>query len=731
MSIAALQEYTFVSRYARYQPHLGRRESWHEAVDRVEQMHRQRYPQIADEIEQAFELVHAKRVLGSQRALQFGGIGVLPGHAYLYNCTASYCDRLRFFQEALWLAACGCGVGCSVQLHHVARLPRFSTPTMGLKPRRTFVVPDSIEGCADALGVLLSSFFESPVFPEFACCRVEFDYRRLRPAGAISASGSGKANGPEPLVRALEAIRSLLAKCIEQGQDRLRPIDAYDIVMHASSASMAGGSRSPATICVFSPDDELMLRAKTGNWFYENPQRAVSNNSCLLLRKTTSREAFHRILTMVREFGEPGFIWADSTEYLVNPCCEVGFWPVDEVTGESGWAFCNLTEINGRKVRSGEEFAAAADAAAVIGTLQAGYTDFPYLGPVTERLVRREALLGVSITGIMDNPQILLDAELQREMAERTKSANAAIAHRIGIQPAARTTCIKPAGSSSCLLGTASGIHPHHASRYLRRVQASDIEAPFQFFRHVNPQAVERSVWSTGQDRSAITFCVEASPGAKTKQDLSAIEFLRIVRSTQQNWVLPGTRRERCTQPWLTHNVSNTVVVGADAWERVGDFIFDNREFFTGVSLLPASGDKDYPQAPMAKVLLPDEIAVEYGPAALWAARLLARLRTAFDGDLWLACDTLLGRGPKSRSATAAAMRSEKAWLDKARRVADGAFCGDAHRLSHCLKDWCHYQRWNELQSGIREVNYLDMIEDEDQTQFVREMACAGGACLV
>jgi ribonucleoside-diphosphate reductase alpha chain len=315
-------------------------------------------------------------------------------------------------------------------------------------------------------------------------------------------------------------------------------------------------------------------------------------------------------------------------------------------------------------------------------------------------------------------------------MAQRVMAANAAMARRIGIQPAARTTCVKPAGTTSCLLGTASGIHPHHARRYLRRVQANNAETPLQYFRGVNPQAVERSVWSTAGDRSVITFCVEAPANAKTKQDFSAIEFLQVVRTTQQHWVLPGTRREQCTRPWLTHNVSNTVVVEPHQWEAVGNFIFDNREFFAGVSLLPASGDKDYPQAPMARVLLPDEIVAEYGSAAFDVVTLLVGIQDAFDGDVWLACDRLLGRGPRADTETLA-QRRRSAWISAARRLADGRFGGDVRRLGLCLKDWDQYQRWVDLQSSQREVDYALMIEGEDRIQLVRESACAGGACLV
>jgi ribonucleoside-diphosphate reductase alpha chain len=725
MSLQALQEFTFVSRYARYDAALGRRELWAETTERVKQMHLRRYPQAAAEIEEVFELVRERRVLGSQRALQFGGPLIEQNHARLYNCCASFSDRLRFFQEAFWLQLCGCGTGFSVQRHHVDRLPALRRARYP-RPCRTFVVDNTIAGWADALGALLSSYFEEPVFPEYADCGVDFDYRLLD-------EGPARGDGGRPpeaanLRRALEAVTRLLDGCLERGQSRLRPIDAYDLVMHASQAVLVGGLRRSASICVFSPDDEEMLAAKTGNWYYESPQRARSNNSCLLLRDGTSREQFRRLLRSVREFGEPGFVWADSTEYLVNPCCEIGMWPVEEGTGASGWQFCNLTEINGGLVRSREDFARAARAAAYLGTWQAGYTEFPYLGPVSENITRREALLGVSITGMMESPALLLDPATQREMAALVREANAEMAAKIGVRAAARTTCVKPAGTSSCLLGTSSGIHPHHARRYLRRVQATREEAPQRLFASHNPLAVEDSAWSASGNDVVLTFCVEAPEGALTKQDLGAVAFLEHVRATQSNWVQAGASPERAAQPWLTHNVSNTVVVADGEWEEVADFLYDHRAELTGVSLLPATGDRDYRQAPMCAVLTAGEIAAAHGEGWLDAAVLLAEAREAFGDDLWLACDLLQGLGNLKAEGPSG---PREGWLRRARACAGTSFGGDPRQLSACLKDLANLHLWRRLTASYRDVDYTELAEGADETCFLQEPACAGGACLV
>ncbi|MFW5829743.1 MAG: recombinase, partial [Planctomycetota bacterium] len=363
MTIKQLQDYIFTSKYSRYVPEKRRRETFDEAAERVVEMHR-RYLQskglqVEDLLHEVEDAIKQRLVLGSQRALQFGGEPILAKHARIYNCTTAYCDRPRFFQEALWLLLCGCGAGFSVQWHHIAKLPEIAHPAGS---EMTYQIPDSIEGWADALGVLLSSYFvENQSFPEYVGKYVQFDYSLIRPKGASISCGAGKAPGPEPLKRSLELIRTLLDSCVQSGRTRLRPIDAYDILMHASDAVLSGGVRRSATICMFSPDDEEMAKAKTGNWFVENPQRARSNNSAMLIRGETSRETFDKLMTSVREFGEPGFVWADDTEVTYNPCVEIGLYP--QIDGQSGWAFCNLCEINMGAIDTPEKFAIASRAA--------------------------------------------------------------------------------------------------------------------------------------------------------------------------------------------------------------------------------------------------------------------------------------------------------------------------------------------------------------------------------
>jgi ribonucleoside-diphosphate reductase alpha chain len=373
----------------------------------------------------------------------------------------------------------------------------------------------------------------------------------------------------------------------------------------------------------------------------DNPQRGRSNNSAALLKGQVSKEEFHSLMKSTEEFGEPAFIWVDDLDICFNPCVEIGMIP-KTIDGRSGFQSCNLTEINGKWCDSKENFLKACEASAIIGTLQAGYTDLKYLSPESSEIFKHEALLGCSITGMMDNPDILFDPEIQKEGAQLILETNAKVAKLLGINPAARTTCVKPAGSTSCVLGTASGIHPHHAKRYFRRVQANKSEFCLGVTEKLNPLAVEESVWSANKTDKVISFLCEVPQGAIVKNQLRAIELLEKVKLTQNNWVEFGTRVDRCVHPKLRHNVSNTITVKSDEWLEVENFIFENQQWFAGISLLPSSGDLDYAQAPFATVLTPAELIKEYGDASVFASGLIVEALRVFDGNLWAACSHFL-----------------------------------------------------------------------------------------
>jgi ribonucleoside-triphosphate reductase len=724
MSIKSLMDYSFVSKYARWIPEKSRRETWRESVDRVMNMMYDQYPEVNGDISWAYNMMYKKRVLGSQRALQFGGKPIFKHNARMYNCIASYIDRVRFFQECMYLLLCGCGTGFSVQKHHIDKLPDLVDKKSGIKK---FVIPDSIEGWSDAIGVLVSSYFnQTDLFPEYTGKNINFDFSEIRAAGSFLSSSSGKAPGPEPLKKALANVKKVLdgaVKRSESSPNKLKPIEAYDVVMHSADAVISGGVRRSATICLFSPTDEEMAKAKTGNWFHENPQRGRSNNSALLIRGKTSEKQFAKLMSSVREFGEPGFVWSDSRELVVNPCVEIGLYPVDEETGKTGWQACNLSTINCSKIETEDDFYESCRAASIIGTLQAGFGEFSYLGEVSERIIAKEALLGVSMTGIMDCPGICLNPEVQKNGAKIVKEANREMAKKIGINIAARTTCIKPEGTTSCVLGTSSGIHPHHAKRYIRRVQANRMEPIYQYFKTINPRACEESVWSNNDSDEVIEFCIEVAPGSKTKNQINALELLDYVKSTQKNWVLPGTNKSKCTKPWLTHNVSNTINVKPDEWDEVEEFIFKNRNFFCGISLLPITGDKDYPQAPFTAIYLPSEQVGHYGDASLFVSGLIGVALDLWEDNLWAACDVLLGLGKRPKGA------SKRAWVARCKKFADRYFEGDIRKLTYCMKDVYNWKEWVDLNREYKAVDYTEIIEEEDNVKPEQEWACAGGTC--
>lgn len=624
----AMADFVFASTYARYRGDIGRRETFHEAVERMRSMHKIRYAGHFSEtsaletlVDDAFDAVQRKEVLASQRALQFGGEPVLRKNMRLYNCATSYCDRPRFFAEALYMGLCGAGVGFSVQTCHTEKLP----PLISLAHHNSgdevyYTVEDSIEGWADAVNTLINYYFGVGALPLF-------NFSEIRPRGTPIAAG-GTAPGPEPLENALEKIDDLLCSLVEEGVHKLRPIHCFDIAMFASEAVISGGRRRAATIALFDRDDEEMLNAKTGNWFEENKQRSLANISAVQVIGEESREDFTRVVASARQYGEPGVIFTKSRQYVYNPCVEIGMCPVlitdpeglienrytldmlnnperyieQGYTYQSGWQTCNLTEINGAAIKSAEDLVRAAQHAAVIGTLQAGYTEPGYLEHVTQRILEREALIGVSITGIMDSPDLLLDPNVLERGAQAVVQMNRRVSAMLGINSAARTTCVKPAGTTSILLGTASGIHPHFGRRVIRHIQMNKDNPVIQLFKQHNPALVEESEWSANGTDYVVAFPIECDADAVVKGDLSAVEFLDHVRLVQRAWVEAGTARP-CSAEQLRHNVSNTCAVREDEWGHVEEYLWSHRDALTGVAMLGDMGELCYPQLPNQTVL--------------------------------------------------------------------------------------------------------------------------------
>ena len=471
-----------------------------------------------------------------------------------------------------------------------------------------------------------------------------------------------------------------------------------------------------------------------------------------------------------RAFGEPGFVFSDSEDIGYNPCVEIGLFPQTK-DGRSGWQFCNLTEGNGKYCDTKEKFLSVCRASAIIGTMQAGYTKFKYLSKETQEITEQEALLGCSITGIMDNPNILLNAEIQKEGASLIKEVNKKISALISINQAARTTCVKPAGSTSCVLSSSSGIHPHHARRYIRRVQANRNEFPVQYFKKINTLAVEKSVWSTNGTDEVISFICEVPKGAITKNNLRAVDLLEKVKLTQQNWVDAGTNVELCSVPYVRHNVSNTITVKDNEWDEVTDYIYNNRQWFAGISLLAASGDLDYPQAPFTTVLDEKEIVEEYGQGALLASGLIVDGLAAFNNNLWAACDTLNGIGEqlqdmpepverlkprrkdyKTEKEYSSALTNyavelsiyyndkgiynalllKKDWIRRAKQFSDRYFNGDNRKMCHCLKHVITFKYYLDLKREYKEIDWTEATEETEtyvNADSLAAQACSGGAC--
>ncbi len=726
---ALLSQSKFYEGYSRYNDNLERYETWEESVVRVMDMHRNYYedkmtPELSLLIDEAESLYKLKYALGAQRALQFGGDQLMKHQMRMYNCTSTYADRASFFGELFYILLCGAGAGFSVQYHHADKMP---SVVERKKQAKGYVVEDSIEGWADSLSVLMASFFEGGgTHPEFAGRKVYFDLQNVRPKGA-KISGGFKAPGPEPLRRALDKIEHMLQGIVLSGRNRLKPIEIYDIAMHASDAVLAGGVRRSATICLFSPEDEEMLNAKTGNWFVDNPQRGRSNNSAVIVRSEITREDFKKIMGSIKEFGEPGFYFVENRDFTTNPCVEIGMYP--QIDGESGWQGCNLTEINGGKCTTSAEFYKACRAGAIMGTLQAGYTNFKYLSETSKKIFEREALLGVSVTGWMNNPDILLDPEVQKAGAEIVKQVNKEVAALIDINPAARTTCVKPSGNASVLLQTASGIHAEHAPRYIRHIQLNKETEVAQLIAKENPYMVEESVWSNNNTDYCIGFPVVSPEGSLYRENLYGTELLEKVSGVQSNWVESGTNPSLCAVETIRHNVSNTVTVMPHMWNQVEDYVYDNRHNFAGISFLAGSGDKDFAQAPMTEVLTEKEIVDKYGRAALFASGLIVDTRKQGFRDLWEA--TMIAQTPPEHQGEVSDIRAE--WIRRFQKFADNYFMNDLKQAEYCLKDVFLLHKWEKVQQNIQSVDFSSELDEKRFTEIdtMGAIACQGGACEI
>lgn len=607
LSTSILSDITVHMKYAKFIPHLQRRETWYELVTRNKEMHQKKYPQITNEIEDAYKLVYDKKVLPSMRSLQFGGKPIEISPNRIYNCAYLPIDDWRAFSETMFLLLGGTGVGYSVQKHHVEQLPEIRKPN-ATRTRR-FLIGDSIEGWADTIKTLMRAYFEGLSNPDF-------DYSDIRQKGALLVTSGGKAPGPQPLKDCVHNIRKILDAKVDG--TKLTPLEVHDIICFIADAVLTGGIRRAALISLFSLDDEEMLTSKIGAWWELNPQRGRANNSAVILRHKITEDKFFDLWKKIEGSGsgEPGVYFSNDKDWGTNPCCEIALRP---------YQFCNLCEINASNVESQEDLENRVKAAALIGTLQAGYTNFHYLRDIWKRTTEKDALIGVGMTGIGSGTILKYDLEAA---AKAVMKENGRVAKLIGINKSARTTTVKPSGTSSLVLGTASGIHAWHNDYYIRRIRVGKNEAIYTYLSIYHPELIEDEYFKP-KEQGVISVPVKAPEGSIFRFE-SPMDLLERVRLFNTKWVKAGHRDGQ-----NTHNVSVTVSIKKEAekvsklddngiqlldsnsqpvmenrrdadgnviyrvneWPSVGEWMWANRTTFNGISVLPYDGGS-YIQAP-------------------------------------------------------------------------------------------------------------------------------------
>ena len=571
LGLDALSKITVFSKYAKYLPEQKRRETWDEIVDRYQGMMIKKYPKLENAIVSSAKMIRDKKILPSMRALQFAGPAAEVNNSRIYNCCFLPIDSLHSFSETMFLLLGGTGVGYSVQKHHVAQLPAITKTGK----KRHYLVEDSIMGWADAVKVLFKAYLEGKFMPEF-------DFRSIRQKGARLITAGGKAPGPEPLKLCLSHVQAILDR--KQEGEHLTPLECHDMLCHIANSVLAGGIRRSAMIALFSHDDEEMVTCKYGEWYMLNEQRGRANNSAVLERGVVGEEEFNALWKRIEASGsgEPGIYWTNNKDWGTNPCCEIALRP---------YQFCNLCEVNVSDVTSQEDLNERVATAAFFGTLQAGFTDFHYLRPIWQKTTQKDALLGIGMTGIGSGEILKYDLEIAAHVA---KVMNSMISNVIGTNEAARITCIKPSGTTSLVLGTASGIHAWHAPYYLRTMRFNKNEDMAAYLMVNHPELCEDDVLRP-TDTVCVRIPVKAPEGSIFRTE-TAIDTLERVKKFSLEWIKPGHINGD-----NTHNVSATISILEDGWKEVGDWMWTNREVYNGLSVLPFFGGS-YAQAPFQDI---------------------------------------------------------------------------------------------------------------------------------
>ncbi len=650
-----------------------------------------------------------------------------------------------------------CGTGYSIQKVHTKQLP--IVKGIDNSKKVSTVIEDSIEGWALSTGLLIESYYKG-------LSDIEFDYSHIRPEGAF-VSGGFKAPGPEPLKVCHDKLRKILSKA--KGR-KLRSFELHLMSCIIADAVISGGIRRSAMISIFDIDDEEMLQCKTGDWFITHPELCRCNNS-VAIYEDTPKEKYDKVFEYIKQYGEPGLLFMPDTEAVINPCAEALLYPKyenEDGTVEYGWSFCNLCEINGKKVKSEEDFYKACRAAAILGTFQAAYTEnLPLLSEATRKIMKRDALLGVGITGMADNPNILFNERIQRKGARIIKEVNKEVATIIGINTAARTTVIKPSGNASQLLGCGSGIHAYHFRKYIRNIQANNNEQALKEVIKLNPDIANPSFWNK-KGETVLSFPIELDDETMVRTDFSTLDFLYRIYTTEKGWIMEGTNTEHpssIAKPKYHHNVSCTVSVKEDEWNEIADWIWEHKDGFCGLSFLPETGDLDYPQAPYTSYLDEKELADTYGQGAILSSGLIVDGLQVF-GDIWTACNAATGKANdlliytddyllsfikkhikdgkllvtidglcisdvnaiSSYLQHKIEMRND--WVRRFKKFSKNYFEGDDEKCSRCLKHVNIFHQWQKIKNQ-KPIDW-ENVEWEQEYKNVGEnvaTACAGGSC--
>jgi len=574
LGLQAASQITVFSKYAKYKPETQTREVWDEIADRYEDMLVEKYPHLTDEIiTMVAKYIRKKKVLPSMRALQFAGPAMEVNNARGYNCAYLPIDSLHSFSETMFLLLGGSGVGYSVQKHHVAKLPAIKRQEKS--KTRTYLIEDSIMGWADAIKILMKFYFKGGYKPKF-------DFRAIRKKGARLITAGGKAPGPEPLKICLAHVEAIMER--KEDGEKLSPLECHDILCHIANSVLSGGIRRSAIISLFSHDDEEMITCKYGNWWELNEQRGRANNSAVLKRGEIFAQEFFDLWKRIEASGsgEPGIYWTNDLDWGTNPCCEIALRP---------FQFCNLCEVNVNDVISQKDLNNRVKAAAFFGTLQAGFTDFHYLRPIWSETTQKDALLGIGMTGIASGEVLQYDLT---EAANEAIETNRDISMRIGINPAARVTCIKPSGTTSLVLGTASGIHAWHAPYYLRTMRFNKNEDIAAYLMVNHPELCEDDVLRPN-DTLCVRIPIKAPEGSIYRTE-TALDTLERVKKFSLEWIKPGHVDGK-----NTHNVSATISIKNGEWQSVGQWMWENRDVYNGLSVLPY-WDHTYKQAPFEDI---------------------------------------------------------------------------------------------------------------------------------